>query len=128
MEQTMHSEARVRQSLDVIRKASQVSPLKISQERRQLLMACGLTAGQIYQLSKGVAEPELFILTHATGVQRQNANDGGETAQAYLRKLTKSFGGYKSLVGTMLRKGYDKAGVMRVLDLTEEEFEAFLQD
>ncbi len=117
-------EARVSKAVQDLRKRQQLAPREISQIRRQLLEASGMTAGALDRLARGV-EPEVFKFSYATGMQKCNANDVKKTALKHLKKLSKAYGGYRSLVKTCLSKGLEKAKIMELLKLTDAEFEDF---
>jgi hypothetical protein len=117
-------ERRVTKAVRDLKKSLEIAPREISQTRRQLLEASGMTAGAIERLSKGI-EPEVFKFTYEHGLQRCNKNDTKQTALKHIKKLAKAYGGYRSLVKTMLGKGMDKAKIIEMLKLTDAEFEDF---
>ena len=68
-----------------------------------------------------------------TQVRRKNRN-ASKAVETWLgpglfvRKLGKAYGGYRSLVKTMLINGYSKERVKEMLSLTEAEFVDFQKD
>jgi hypothetical protein len=95
----MHSEQRVTKAVQDLKERQFLLPRPLSQVRKQMLMVCGLTAGEVDRIEKGIS----------------------------LGSLNKSAAGFHSLVRTMLSKGYSRDDVKRMLELTEAELSDLLR-
>ena len=98
-------EARVTRALSDLKKSQEMFPCPLSQTRRQLLIATGMSAGAVSRLEKGV--------------DAVHPNDWDR-----LRKSAN----YGSLIRTMLNRGYSKTKTAKMLGLTMEELEGFLSN
>jgi hypothetical protein len=145
-------EQRIQNAINSLKKSVEIAgPVKVSQQRRHMLMASGMTHGMIERLIKGAkAEAPTksavapVITNSRTGGHAENqmavalGSSGSETIarirkaissnNPQVQKLAKAaYKGYRSLVQSCLAKGYGQTEIMKLLNLTGAEYEELLQ-
>jgi len=131
-------EQRIQAAIDNFKESTKVLPRKLEQFRRQQLMACGKTAGQVDKLERGVDEVE-YDFTYSVGmqpVQKRNrnqtpSNQGRILSREITMKLHKSdnpLNDYRHLLKMLLNTGRTMEHVAKLNGWTVPELQKYLDN